>query len=68
MKKKNQILVNFIVRVILGMGVIVFANYFLEQQGIAIKVGLNVISFLTTGILGMPGVAMLYGIACIPIL
>lgn len=68
MKQKNQFLVNFIVRAILGMGIIFFTNYFLEQQETAIRVGLNAISFLAAGVLGIPGVAMLYGIACIPIL
>lgn len=68
MKKKSQFLVNFMVRAIWGMGVIFFVNYFLEQQEIAISVGLNVISFLAAGFLGLPGVAMLYGIVSIPIL
>lgn len=68
MKKKSQFLVNFIVRAILGMGIIFFANYFLEQEEIAINVGFNAISFLTAGFLGLPGVAMLYGIVSIPIL
>lgn len=68
MKQKNQFLVNFIVRAIFGMGLIFFANYFLAQEEIAIKVGINAISFLASGFLGLPGVAMLYGIACIPIL
>lgn len=68
MKQKNQFLVNFIVRAILGMGLIFFANYFLAQEEIAIKVGFNVVSFLASGLLGLPGVAMLYGIVCIPIL
>lgn len=66
--KKIQILVNFTVRAILGMGLIFFVNYFLEQQEIAIKVGLNVISFLTSGVLGLPGVALLYGLVTTSIL
>lgn len=68
MKQKNQFLVNFIVRAILGIGLIFFVNYFLEQKNIAITVGFNAISFLASGFLGLPGVAMLYGIAAIPIL
>lgn len=68
MKQKSKFLVNFMVRAIWGMGVIFFVNYFLEQQEIAISVGLNVISFLAAGFLGLPGVAMLYGIVSIPIL
>jgi inhibitor of the pro-sigma K processing machinery len=66
--KKIQILVNFTVRAILGMGLIFFVNYFLEQQEIAIKVGLNAISFLTSGVLGLPGVALLYGLVTTSIL
>ena len=68
MKQKGQFLVNFIIRAILGMGLIFFANQFLAQEEIAIKVGFNVISFLASGFLGLPGVAMLYGIVSIPIL
>ena len=68
MRQKGQFLVNFIIRAILGMGLIFFANQFLAQEEIAIKVGFNVISFLASGFLGLPGVAMLYGIVSIPIL
>ncbi len=66
--KKIQILVNFTVRAVLGMGLIFFINYFFEQQQMAIKVGFNAISFLVSGLLGLPGVAMLYGIVIFPIL
>ncbi len=68
MKHRNHFWVTFIVRAILGMGVIFFANYFLKQEKIDITVGINAISILTSGILGLPGVAMLYGISVIPIL
>lgn len=68
MKNKIQILVNFIVRAILGMGIIFFVNEFLGEQEIAVNVGINAISFLTSGFLGLPGVAMLYGIVAMPIL
>ena len=49
MKQKGQFLVNFIIRAILGMGLIFFANQFLAQEQIAIKVGFNAISFLASG-------------------
>jgi len=68
MKEKNQFLVNFIVRAILGMGIIFFANQFLVHNEIGFKVGFNAVSFLVSGALGLPGVAMLYGIVAIPIL
>jgi len=68
MKDKKQILVNFIVRAILGMGIIFFANEFFAHQEIAVNVGINAISFLTAGTLGIPGVVMLYGIVALPFL
>ena len=68
MKDKYQFLVNFIVRAILGMGIIFFANQFFVHKGIAVEVGFNAISFLVSGCLGLPGVEMLYGIVSMPIL
>lgn len=54
--------VNFLIRALLGMAMIFFANEFFMSKGIDIRVGLNALSFLTTGIFGAPGVALLYGI------
>lgn len=68
MKEKKQFLVNFIVRAILGMGIIFFANQFFVYKQIALNVGFNAVSFVVSGLLGLPGVAMLYGIVAIPIL
>ena len=68
MKQKEQFLVNFIIRAILGLGLIFLTNQFLQQQEIALEVGFNAVSFLVSGFLGLPGVAMLYGIVSIPIL
>jgi len=50
------------------MGIIFFANQFLVHNEIGLKVGFNAVSFLVSGALGLPGVAMLYGIVAIPIL
>ena len=58
---KTSFLINFI-------GLIFFVNQYLEYRGISLRVGLNGISFLTSGILGVPGVAMLYGILAYKIL
>lgn len=68
MKHRSHFWVTFIVRAILGMGVIFFANFFLKQEKIDITVGINAISILISGVLGLPGVVMLYGISAIPIL
>lgn len=67
-ERAMEILVNFIVRLILGTAVIFFVNQFLDSINIPIAVGINPISFLTSGILGLPGVALLYGIVCWEIL
>lgn len=66
MKDKKLFLVNFIIRAILGLGLIFFTNQFLEYKEIAMEVGINAVSFLTSGFLGVPGVALLYGIVAIP--
>ena len=68
MERKNYFLVNFIVRAILGMGVIFFANQFFLHQENALNVGFNAVSIVTSGLLGLPGVVMLYGIVALPIL
>lgn len=62
MEKKTPFIVNFVIRAILGMAVIFFVNQYLDFRNIPVSVGLNLISFLTTGTLGIPGVCMLYGI------
>lgn len=66
--KKNKFWLNFIIRAVFGWGVIVLANHYFLQTDIALKVGLNAVSFVTSGFLGLPGVALLYGIIAIPVL
>lgn len=69
MKEKGiEIIINFIVRAVLGAAVIFFVNQFLDSQKISVAVGLNPFTVLTGGILGLPGVALLYGIVCWEIL
>ena len=63
-----EMVVNFLVRAILGAALIFFVNQFLDSQEISVAVGLNPITFLTGGILGLPGIALLYGIVCWQIL
>lgn len=61
-QKPVSFLVKFIMRAILGMGLIFFINQYIIPQEAAWKVGLNAVSFLTSGTLGIPGVCLLYGI------
>ena len=39
-----------------------FLNQVFDNAGVDLKVGCNVISVTTTGVLGVPGVLLLYGI------
>ena len=57
-----KIAVNFLIRAIVGLAIIFFVNEFLDGQGISACVGMNPITFLTSGSFGFPGVALLYGI------
>lgn len=61
-QKPTSFLLNFIIRAILGMGLIYFINQYMIPNENAWKVGLNAVSFLTSGTLGIPGVCLLYGI------
>lgn len=68
LKKKSKMVFNFFFRAVLGLICIYFCNEFLKMQQIELAVGLNTISFLTTGSLGLSGVALLYGIMLYQIL
>jgi len=61
-KKHGGFILNFFVRAILGLGMIFFVNEYLDYRNIPVSVGMNGISFLTSGLLGIPGVGLLYGI------
>ena len=49
-------------RALTGMGSIFLVNQWMDYRNIPVSVGLNVLSFFVSGCLGIPGVAMLYGI------
>lgn len=61
-KRKSNVLLRFLFRGVLGLAVIFVVNQCLNSQGISMQVGYNGVSFLTSGILGIPGVVLLYGI------
>ena len=54
--------VNFMIRAVIGMALIFFINQYVIPPESSINVGLNAVSFLTSGMLGIPGVGLLYGI------
>lgn len=59
---KKEWILNTILRSILGIIAMYFINGALESAGISPGVGINGATVLTSGILGIPGLAALYGI------
>lgn len=66
--KITGIVINFFIRAVVGMALIFFINAYILPSDSSINVGLNAVSFLTSGTLGIPGVCLLYGIMCYQIL
>lgn len=62
MGRKIEWVINFILRAIMGTVGIYFLNAFLITRDISVAVGINPVTFLTSGILGFPGLIVLYGI------
>ena len=61
-KNRAEWIINLMLRGISGMLMIYFLNFLFEKQYPAMEMGYNLVTFLTSAILGFPGVAMLYGI------
>lgn len=62
MGRKVEWLVNFVLRAVMGTIGIYCLNYILASRQISVAVGINPLTILTSGILGFPGIAVLYGI------
>ena len=67
-ENRSSIVVNFIVRAVIGLGVIFFTNEILASRGISVAVGLNGLSLLTSGTLGFSGVSLLYAVSAFHLL
>ena len=63
-----SVVINFFIRALVGMALIFFINQYVVPPDSSINVGLNPVTFLTSGTLGIPGVGLLYGIVCYQIL
>ena len=62
MKNWTERLLNFGIRAVFGMIAVRLINSWMGEIGLEAGVGINPLSFLTTGFLGIPGVALLYGL------
>lgn len=55
----------FFVRSFGGVITIGVVNYLVSRAGFSLSVGINPITFLTSGTLGIPGVLLLYGVVAL---
>lgn len=62
LSKKSEILMNFVLRGILGTLGIYYMNNILALQGIHCEVGINPCTVLTSAGLGFPGLILLFGL------
>lgn len=65
MKRKMAVFTGCLIRMGTGAALICFANYVFQANGISLCVGVGPVSLLTSAILGIPGVCLLYGILLI---
>lgn len=62
LRRKAEIILNFLVRTVLGILAIYIINKAFAGVGIEVSAGLNPYSVLTVGSLGTGGLALIYGI------
>ncbi|HWT26486.1 MAG TPA: pro-sigmaK processing inhibitor BofA family protein [Mobilitalea sp.] len=62
-KKRPDKIVDFALRACLGTAGICLLDFVLGSQGYDINVGVNGITVLTNGLLGLPGFILLYGLS-----
>ena len=67
-RKKTEWLLNIVMRSIIGTVIMYFANSALAAGGISLAVGINPVTVLTSGVLGLPGLAALYALGFYKIL
>lgn len=61
--KSAEWLLNFVLRNIVGTIGLYFINMGITALGFTATVGINAATILTTGILGVPGLVLLYGLS-----
>ena len=62
MKFLSDVFANFFVRLIIGALLIFILNQFFVSEKIAVSVGINLLTLAVSGVFGVPGVCLLYGI------
>jgi inhibitor of the pro-sigma K processing machinery len=62
-RKNLELILNFVLRGVLGMLLIYFGNSFLGSVQPEMLLGYNLLTFCASGVLGVPGIFMMYGIS-----
>jgi inhibitor of the pro-sigma K processing machinery len=62
-RKRPNLIVNFGLRAVIGTAGIYLLDLVLSSRGYGINVGINGVSVVTNGMLGLPGFLLLYGLA-----
>lgn len=68
LRRKAEIVLNFFVRMVVGLVGVYIVNAILARNGIDIAVGINALSALTLGGLGFGGFLLLYGVMFLSLL
>ncbi len=62
-RRRPDLLIDFALRACFGTAGIYLLNLALSMQGYPLSVGVNGITILTNGLLGLPGFLLLYGLS-----
>jgi hypothetical protein len=62
-RKRPDLLADFALRASLGTAGVYLLDMFLKSRGYRVFVGVNTMSILSNGLLGLPGFILLYGLA-----
>jgi len=62
-KKNSEIYINFAMRIFVGVVAIYLLNSILQAIQLNLEVGINGVSSLVLGALGIPGFLLLYGVS-----
>lgn len=62
LRHRLEVMVNIILRMVMGVLGIYLLNTFLKSQEIVLNVGINEVTILTVGLLGLPGFMLIYGL------
>ena len=61
-EKKIPWILKFLLRAILGVGIMLFVNQVLAEEHVAAEVAINMYTIAVAGTLGAPGICAMYGI------